>query len=299
MNKDMPKSKNVFLETKEYRRFAEFCDSCRQNRYIGLCYGFPGVGKTLSAWRYASWHLIQPYFPERFYLTLRLMSVGWHVQKTLADVIAANGAPFPPELGTCRSIIYTPSVTNTPKRLEQEIEAVRQALSALVDAVRFGMPQKPAEKIAPRQVVPDQTDLIIIDEADRLQTASLEQVRDIYDHGDVGVVLIGMPGLEKRLSRYPQLYSRVGFVHEFRSLNHDDSRLFLEQQWRTWGLTLSPGNAGESEAIAAIIRITNGNFRLLQRLLAQIGRIADINALRMISKEVVEIARQQLVIGSS
>ena len=113
------------------------------------------------------------------------------------------------------------------------------------------------------------------------------------------MVLIGMPGLEKRLSRYPQLYSRVGFVHEFRALNAEESRMFLKQQWNHWGLILHPESATEAEAIASIIRITHGNFRLLHRLLAQIERIADINALRMVTKEVVEIARQQLVIGSS
>src|SRR3954452_2024897 len=295
MNKDIPASQGAFLETKEYRRFAEFCDACRQQRYIGLCHGFPGVGKTLSAWQYARWHLIQPYFPERFYVEYRLTSI----ERVIVDTIATHRMPLPPEIRQCRSILYTPPVTNTPKRVEQEIGVLRLALSYLIDTLRSGLSQKPSEALASRRVLPDPTDLIIIDETDRLKTATLEQIRDIYDHGNIGMVLIGMPGLEKRLSRYPQLYSRVGFVHEFRALNAEESRLFLEQQWRHWGLTSHPESATEAEAIAAIIRITNGNFRLLHRLLAQIERIANINALRMVTKEVVEIARQQLVIGSS
>jgi DNA transposition AAA+ family ATPase len=140
---------------------------------------------------------------------------------------------------------------------------------------------------------------LIVDETDRLKTAALEQIRDIYDHAQVGLVLIGMPGLEKRLSRYPQLYSRVGFVHEFRPLSSEEIHRFLQRQWMGWGLTLQSESVVEMEAIAAMIRITNGNFRLLHRLLAQIERIVQINALRMITKEVVEIARQQPVMGST
>jgi hypothetical protein len=42
---------------------------------------------------------------------------------------------------------------------------------------------------------------------------------------------------------------------------------------------------------------SNGNFRLVQRLFAQIERILEINHLRTITAEVVQAAREPLVIG--
>jgi Holliday junction resolvasome RuvABC ATP-dependent DNA helicase subunit len=50
-------------------------------------------------------------------------------------------------------------------------------------------------------------------------------------------------------------------------------------------------------ALSAIIRVTQGNFRLVNRLLLQIKRILEINGLTVVSKEVVEAARNNLVIG--
>ena len=50
--------------------------------------------------------------------------------------------------------------------------------------------------------------------------------------------------------------------------------------------------------MAAILRITGGNFRLLDRLLTQMGRILEINGLQTVTPAAVEAARESLVIGT-
>jgi hypothetical protein len=67
--------------------------------------------------------------------------------------------------------------------------------------------------------------------------------------------------------------------------------------WTALGLTLDGTDFTDSEAIAAIVRITGGNFRLWHRLFAQIGRLLTLNGLHTRTKEVVEAARECLIIG--
>ena len=106
-----------------------------------------------------------------------------------------------------------------------------------------------------------------------------------------------MPGLEKRLARFAQLYSRVGFAHLFRPLSTEEVRFIVETHWQALGRSFAATDFTDAEALTAIIRITSGNFRLLQRLFLQIERILEINELRTVTKEVVEAARENLVIG--
>ena len=114
----------------------------------------------------------------------------------------------------------------------------------------------------------------------------------------MGVILIGMPGIEKRLARYPQLYSRIGFAHHYPALSTEELTFVLANRWQELGLTIDPHDFTDAEAVAAVARITNGNFRLIQRLFTQITRIRDINQLNNITKEVVEAARETLLIGT-
>jgi DNA transposition AAA+ family ATPase len=131
-----------------------------------------------------------------------------------------------------------------------------------------------------------------------LKIAGLEQTRSIFDQGGVGMILIGMPGIEKRLARYPQFYSRIGFVHEFRTLAAAEIRQLFDHGWIPSGVN-PPKQPWDPETVAMIIRMTGGNFRLLNRLLNQIERVLEINALREVTRAAVKAARQSLVIGEA
>ena len=110
-----------FLVTKEYRRFVEFCDACRRNRYIGLCYGPPGVGKTLSARHYAHWDLI-----EKFAVEIH------NSVHSLKDDDPLSPPP-PPEVLAYRTAVYTPGVDNNPKRIYGQVAGVRTALGRVLE----------------------------------------------------------------------------------------------------------------------------------------------------------------------
>ncbi len=143
----------------------------------------------------------------------------------------------------------------------------------------------------------DYCPFLIVDEADRLSFNSLEELRALYDEYKFGLILMGMPGIEKRLSRYAQFYSRIGFVHEFKVLGKDEMKFLFEQKWKELGHQFDNQTFIDVEAINEIIKITQGNFRLTNRIFDQMQRIKEINNLSNISKELVDAAKKCLVIG--
>lgn len=232
----MTKNQN-FIETKEYKRFAEFCDACIKYQYIGICYGQPGVGKTLSSRYYTNWDTIEKQVNHR----------GWEdlASKTTDDILSVD------------KIFYTAPAEKQTK--------LRNDLYSITASIDLGQ--------------------------------KLHVVNKYGHEHNLAMIFIGMPGIEKKLSRYPQLYSRIGFAHEFDNLSKDETHHILEYKWQDLGFDLKLEDFTDYEAITTIIKITKGNFRLIHRLFAQIDRIMDINGLDKISTEVVETARDSLVIG--
>ncbi len=261
----------AFIVTKEHRRFVEFADAVRRERYIGVCYGPAGVGKTLSARRYAHWD------------TAVELLEGWGPREDSdAKVYAA--------LARSRTVFYTPVVKGTHKEL---VEDLRNLIARVDICIDQHINHRQHATRGPYRNV----QLIVIDEADRLSPFGLEHLRDRFDRQPLGLLLIGMPGLEKRLAAYPQLYSRIGFAHQYRTLTDDELAFVLTRHWRRLGLTLDLDDFTDAQAVAAVSRITRGNFRLLHRLFTQIERILKINGLSVITNDVIEAARSTLVIG--
>jgi len=265
-----------FIITKEYKRFTEFCNACKQEKYIGLCYGPAGVGKSMAAYNFARWHDVI----REFEIKAKIQSWMDYPGPTI------NVA----ELDT---ILYTPEVCNTPRSVDADITDLIYKFNILIEKGIFKNQEIPFEERVKCRV-----NLLIIDEAERLQPKSLELVRDIYDRKQIAVILIGMPGIEKRLIRFPQLYSRIGFSHMYKPLIEQEVTFIIQNHMQSLGIAFYPKDFSDQEAIATVTRVTQGNFRLIQRLLKQASRIMVVNKLSSITKEVIEAARECLVIGN-
>lgn len=122
---------------------------------------------------------------------------------------------------------------------------------------------------------------------------SLEAVRATFDQGGIGLVLIGMPGYGETPDPPPLDLLPHRFRAQFPGLER--RRGAPPSCRRMAGFLHHPPFA--EEATSALIRITEGNFRLLDRLLSQLQRIARLNSLSSITAQAADAACESLLIG--
>jgi DNA transposition AAA+ family ATPase len=187
-------NKRTFIEIKEYKRFTEFCDACIRYKYIGICYGAPGVGKTLSSRYYSDWDRIS-------------QQINYRKQGEIAKTATE-------EVLMAKTVFYT-APAERATRIGLDIGSLSYRLQMTKSMYLVKKDLQEEESVYANFSEYNGIDLVIIDEIDRLKLQHLEQLRSIYDQNNLAMIFIGMPGIEKRLSRYPQLYSRIGFAHEF------------------------------------------------------------------------------------
>jgi len=264
---------NKFINTKQYKQFAEFCKACYRDKYIGLCYGPAGAGKTESAKYYTKLDKAKRYVDQIYYKT---------------DPIVSKFA-----FAKLNSILYTPSSLDLSKNVIRDIEELQRKFNWAKE--RHLYPEAIPDSV--RLENKNFAELVLIDEAERLKPQSFELLREMYDKGKTNFIFIGMPGIERILERYPQLYSRIGFVHQFKNLDKEEVLFILQKHLSNLNTEINENDFCSHEVISSIVRITNGNFRLINRLIKQSLRIMRVNYMTTITKEIVDAARSCLLIG--
>ena len=95
-------------------------------------------------------------------------------------------------LARSRAVFYTPTTTSTLRQIDKDLDVLINRVDICIDQhVR-------REQTHLTGGTPHYVDLLVVDEADRLSPPALEHLRDRFDRRPLGLLLIGMPGIDKR-----------------------------------------------------------------------------------------------------
>lgn len=241
-----------FIRSREYDMFAGFCDAVRRYRWLAVCTGLPGVGKTTFAERYTMWDIISPDFPLYSYSKKPL-----------------------PGTADCPGVYYKAQVTNAPKQLAGEIDRRRNVVSYVVEAARRIRDGK--NRYQGLVGIEDRTEILIIDEAQRLKAQTLDQLRDVYDEGSFGLVLLStILGFERVLFGDDHYQVRLGDKHTIKTLKASPTRKVISNPWM-FDVKLPSEAFSDDDAVSAMVQMTHGNLGRLKLLVQQIEHALSVN----------------------
>lgn len=190
--------------------------------------------------------------------TAREIMDAFRYAQSLEDIVAVVGAPGIGKSTTCQE--YRQRASNVwVATVASHTTGVVPVLKEICEAVGGGYASG-ASAIA-REItrrIRGTHGLIIIDEAHHLSLSALDAIRALHDSTGIGVALVGSIELSAKLSRMPQLHSRIGLqIIRSRALVADVAALL-----DAWGI------AGKSERnyLARIAR-DDGALRSVTKVL--------------------------------
>jgi len=253
-----------FVATTEYARFAQMCDACRHSQYSAVCLGPAGVGKTCCARYYAQWDRLEPFLP-----------------------LPGEGidSSFSPDSLLPRTAFYTPKAAETPKQIERDLMQLRWGLQRLAERACMLTQEEQSLPVSGRSTV---FDLLIVDGGDRLSRQSLEVVWDFFEQSHVGLVVLGLPGWEKRWLNQQALTSRCGALHTLCALGEDEGRHLFEERAQQLGWSVVAG------AVDVFWDWTRGNFQLMALILTSLDSFSRRRVPFTVTGEVVKEAAVRL-----
>lgn len=216
---------------------------------------------------------------------MRVLAHGQH----MPDMVVIIGAP-----GTGKSSAaceYTRTNPNVWKLVaDPSINSVRSLLGALAHLVgAYDVHSQYRISRSIMQRFQGSGGLLIIDEAQHLSSAMLDQLRAFHDQAGVGIALVGNEAVVSRLeggrkaSEYAQLYSRVGMRLKRPKPKAGDAEALLD----AWGV--ESGEARDQlrgvSRLPGGLRNLNKCWRLAQMVAANEGRQLEAADVQMAWKQ--------------
>lgn len=174
--------------------------------------------------------------------------------------------------------VYVPVVAGMNRKMlvleiakQLGVETVRVPLNVLI--------QQTAQALA------DRDSLVILDEADYLKADALEFCRRlVYDLGDSGLVLMGLPRLRAMIQNlrndHRQLESRIGINVHIEGLTKADATLIAREVWPDCDM----------EIINTLFAISKSDVRQFVKLIERAQNTMVLNKLEKPTVEVIELA---------
>jgi DNA transposition AAA+ family ATPase len=114
-----------------------------------------------------------------------------------------------------------------------------------------------------------QVEMLIIDEADRLKPKTFAEVRDIFDHLQISVILVGTNRLDAVIKRDEQVYNRFRACYQFGTLSGEDFKRTVKI-WEQQVLRLpTPSNLTGQTKLKTLGEATGGYIGLMDMILRE------------------------------